>query len=696
MSKEGGQPTGPSVAVPASVWRYFAATARWQWPAGHPDWLPPETQEDLQALTAFTSSKGGARLGQALAARLPFSVTLPVRARQPGQPGRFVQIDGRVNHQGDLEGSIRDVSMDIELEHALRTELDQTRRAALDGRTLFLTARLPDWHVEYISDNVEAITGYPRETWLTQPDFLRQITLRDDRARLSPAELDAGRLANGPVRFRIRRSDGRELPISANFARRARANDHKTELSGALFADADSTSSDSGVPALDSHMRLLAERLRDQGNLDLLTGLANRRRFEQDVSTALHVKDRNGTPSALCFLDLDHFKIINEICGHDVGDQLLIKVSRLLSRHVHAGDALARLGGDEFGLLFRGSDLTAAQTRAQGLIDALAEDRFESLQQSFRVTGSIGLVDLGNTPASYQQLLAFAESACSAAKSKGRNRVMVYQADDREIRRRQDEMAWVSRLQSAVDFDRFELFCQPIRGLAPDRGRALEVLLRLPDEAGDTIIRPGEFLRAAENYQLAVRIDRWVCDHVLAFLEAHAQMTAELDMCCINLSSQSLTDRDFRAHLEFRIGEEHPLASKLCFEITETGVIENMDEATAFIERFRQLGCRFALDDFGSGLSSFAYLKSLPVDVVKIDGMFVRHMATDTIDAALVRSINDIAHAMGKLTVAEYVHDEDIIERLHDMGVDYAQGFHVAQPQPMSTFFGVSGSTEKP
>lgn len=799
--------TGPSydnlspkdTALRVSAWQYNARLGTWTWPSGHPGWLPGGTVDDLHTLVAHTTPEDGGRLVRALSGRETFRLTLPVTLS--GNTVRYLRIEGARGKGGDMEGVVHDVTQSRRVEQALRTEIARYRRAALDGRTVFLTARLPDWRIGHVSDNIEQLTGYPRQTWLTQADFLRQVTARDDRPQLSPASLTPERVSQGPIRFRIHRADGRELNVAANLNVHEHTKPGQSILSGTLFADGDARPTTESDAPLDDHMRVLfdenpamffcistlgnvlsanrhgatylgyghdeirrksaldlhlpsqreqiaeymqhcfanpgnvqhwetclvrkdgremwariaaraitldgeqqllligeditaarrlSEQLRYQDNFDLLTGLANRRRFEHELSEALAERDRSGTNAVLCYLDLDHFKVINETCGHDVGDQLLIKVSRLLSRHVRECDALARLGGDEFGILFRGCPLVDSRRRADEICRALADDRFESASQSFRVTGSIGVVDLSTTEGTQQQLLSFADSACFAAKDQGRNRLVVYMADDREIVRRQDEMAWVSRLQGAVDYDRFELFCQPIRGLSLDRGRALEVLLRLPDDSDHTIIRPDEFLRAAENYQLAVRIDMWVCDQVLRFFESHEHVTDDLDMCCINLSSQSLTDREFRTRLERRIGTNNPLARRLCFEITETGVIANLEEATSFINAFKDLGCRFALDDFGSGVSSFAYLKSLPVDVVKIDGMFVRNMANDPIDRALVGSINDIAHAMGKLTVAEYVQDDDIIARLREIGVDYAQGYYLAEPQPIADFFGVT------
>ncbi len=779
-----------------AAWHYDARQGVWTWPAGSPAWLPDGTSEDLHTLVAHTDREHGAKLTRALSGQDAFRLTLPLSTSSKST--RWLRIEGSRDGYGDVDGVIHDVTETQRMEEGLRSEIGRYQRAMHDGNAVIFTARLPDWQMGHIGEGIEKLTGYPRPTWLSQPDFLRQIAVRDDRPLLSPAALRDPRVAEEGVRFRIRRADGRVVSLRANLKLHASTDGQKYLARGLLIADAEAVDQSAEERERERHMRVLfdqnpamffcvspddtvqsvnqygashlgyridelmgqsalglhlpslreqvteyvrhcfantgtvhhwetslirkdgrdmwvrvaaraidvgeqselllicedatearqlSEKLRYQENFDLLTGLANRRRFETKLAETLDERDASATDAVLCYLDLDHFKVINETCGHDVGDQLLLKVSRLLSRHVRECDELARLGGDEFAILFRGCPLVDARRRADEICHALASDRFETADQSFRVTTSIGVVDLTRTEGTQQQLLSFADSACFTAKDKGRNRIVLYQADDEEIVRRQDEMAWVSKLQSAVDYDQFELFCQPIRGLTRDRGRAMEVLLRLPDDDHLSFVRPDEFLRAAENYQLAVRIDSWVCDQVLRFFESNPHAATDLDMCCINLSSQSLTDVEFRARLERRLGPSNPLAKKLCFEITETGVIANLEVATQFISAIKALGCRFALDDFGSGVSSFAYLKSLAVDVVKIDGMFVRNMADDPIDRALVASINDIAHAMNKLTVAEYVEDQDAVKRLREMGVDYAQGFYLAEPRPMGEFF---------
>lgn len=797
MSEKTSKPApGPGVTDRArmAAWRYDTRSGRWSWPSGVPRWLPDGSVEDLHTLVAHTEPAFGAELTRALAGRDAFRITLPLATS--AKTRRWLRVEGARGEAGNIEGLVQDVTDAKRVEQALKSEILRYRHAAADARVAVFAATLPNWQMLHVGPALEDLTGYGQDTWLSQPDFLRQIAARDDKEVLSPARLLRDEDPAHHLSFRVRRADGRETELDAIFrvhrqgaaasgfargvimpagqsserapsvAERERhlkvLYDENPAMFFSIGADGIVRSANQygatrlgyrpeeliGTRAIDVHLashrtqvtdyfahclddptsvhhwetclmrkdggdvwvrasaraidadgerevlvvcediteaRQLSEKLRYQENYDLLTGLANRRRFERELGGALSQVRAGNRQHVLCYLDLDHFKVINETCGHHVGDKLLLKVSRLLCRHVRECDVLGRLGGDEFAILYRGCSRDDALRRAEEICRALASERFEAADRAFRVTGSIGVVDLATAVGSMPQLLSFADSACFAAKDQGRNRVVLYHADNLEIIRRKGEMAWVSRLQDAVDHDRFELFCQPIRSLSRDAGRgdAFEVLLRLPDEAGHEFIKPDVFLRAAENYQLAVRVDAWVTERVIRLFERYPSVVDGLDLCCINLSSQSITDKGFLEQLQARLRDHPALAAALCFEITETGVIANLHQALYFIRSLQELGCRFALDDFGSGVSSFAYLKELPVNVVKIDGMFARNVAVDPIDRALVASINDIAHAMGKLTVAEYVEDETAMGCLREMGVDYAQGYYLATPQPL-------------
>jgi diguanylate cyclase (GGDEF)-like protein len=386
----------------------------------------------------------------------------------------------------------------------------------------------------------------------------------------------------------------------------------------------------------------------------------------------------------LSYLDLDQFKVINDTCGHFAGDQLLRRLAALLQARVRQRDTLARLGGDEFGVLMEHCGLPQARLVADDLRQTVERFRFQWEGKTFAVGASIGLVAITGDLADLGEAMRAADSACYVAKDQGRNRIHVYDPDDEELARRHGEMQWVSRIGDALENARLCLACQliaPVR--QPSRGGLrYEILLRMEDDEGGLVL-PGAFLPAAERYGLASRLDRWVVQHTLEQLARHPAHVERLESCAINLSGQSLGDPDFLTAIAQMLDRSGISPEKICFEITETAAIADVANAVEFMRALEQRGCRFALDDFGSGLSSFGYLKTLPVHFLKIDGTFVRGLAGDSVDAAMVRSINDIGHAMGKQTIAEYVEDGEILAKLASIGVDYAQGYHVARPMPL-------------
>ncbi len=439
--------------------------------------------------------------------------------------------------------------------------------------------------------------------------------------------------------------------------------------------------------------RELSEQLSYQANHDALTGLVNRRAFEQRLQKVLETGNQGRTGHAICYLDLDQFKIINDTCGHVAGDELLRQLGSLLPKHVRKNDTLARLGGDEFGVLLENCSLQQAYRVADELRKTIEEFRFVWEDKSFNVGASIGLVPVTGEGQTIGTVLAAADAACYAAKDSGRNRIHVYHEADTELVARKGEMQWVTRTQQALNEDRFCLYYQRIeltRGTSPRLH--YEVLLRMLDENGG-IILPGAFLPAAERYNLMPRLDRWVVRETLSRLGAHPQHLAELSECAINLSGLSLADEGFADFVMEALRSSAVPAEKICFEITETAAISNLASARRFLKTLKALGCRFALDDFGSGLSSFAYLKTLPVDYLKIDGVFIKDVVDDPIDLAMVRSINDIGHVMGKKTIAEFVESRQIRECLEALGVDYLQGYHIARPRPIEYLF--SSSSER-
>jgi len=429
----------------------------------------------------------------------------------------------------------------------------------------------------------------------------------------------------------------------------------------------------------------LSKELSYQATHDSLTGLVNRREFEARIEYALEGTWRNGKEHAICYLDLDQFKVINDTCGHVAGDELLRQVANVLRTKVRASDTIARLGGDEFGLLMENCPLAQSQRVAESFRAAIEDFQFVWDDKRFRVGVSIGLVPINRDSASVTEVLQQADTACYAAKDLGRNRVHTYLRDDEELAKRHGEMQWVTKIQAALETDQFRLYVQPIVPVVGARNRYehYEVLIRMIDTNGMEV-PPGAFLPAAERYNLAAQVDRWVVSHLLEWAAQNPQEFARFDMCSVNLSGLTLADESFLGYVIDLLRAARVPSSKICFEITETAVISNLSQASRFISTLKALGCFFALDDFGSGLSSFAYLKNLPVDYLKIDGMFVRDVHTDPLDRALVRSINDVGKVMGKKTIAEFVENDEIMRVLAEVGVDFAQGYGVGKPFPLS------------
>ncbi|MDN7141057.1 EAL domain-containing protein [Pseudomonas sp. JQ170] len=420
-----------------------------------------------------------------------------------------------------------------------------------------------------------------------------------------------------------------------------------------------------------------------QATHDALTGLANRREFEYRLEQALNALARKPGHHALIFLDLDQFKLVNDTCGHAAGDELLRHICAVLQAGLRVGDTLARLGGDEFGILLENCPQEQAERIAESLRLAVQSLHFVWKGRPFMTTVSLGLVHISQAPTTLEASLRAADMACYMAKEKGRNRVQVYHPDDSELSMRFGEMAWIQRLHVALEENRFCLYAQEIAALGPhDDAGHLEILLRLHDESG-RIVLPDSFIPAAERYGLMTALDRWVVRSVFQVirqcLDEHPG--GPVAMCAINLSGSSIGDDKFLEYLQRLFGEFAIPPHLICFEITETSAIANLGSAIRFINELKGLGCRFSLDDFCAGMSSFAYLKHLPVDFLKIDGSFVKDMLDDPVNRAMVEVINHIGHVMGKRTIAEFVETPLIEQALREVGVDYAQGYLIERPQ---------------
>ncbi|MDD5271347.1 MAG: EAL domain-containing protein [Methylovulum sp.] len=428
----------------------------------------------------------------------------------------------------------------------------------------------------------------------------------------------------------------------------------------------------------------LSQQIAYQASHDALTGLANRSEFDKAVKEAISLAQTDKSEHALCYLDLDQFKIVNDTCGHMAGDELLRQLSDVLKKQLRRNDFIARLGGDEFGVLMYCCTVDEAVVASEKIRDVIRDFHFAWEDRRFSVGVSIGIAAISQTSGNAVNLLKEADAACYAAKDKGRNRVHVYRPDDKELAMRHGEMQWVQRIEQGLEQDLFCLYGQPIASISHfDKKLHFETLLRYRDAQG-SIIPPGAFLPAAERYNLAPLMDRWVIRHLFAWIATTPNFLDQLELCSVNLSGLSLSDETLFGFIleQFKIWEIP--THKICFEITETAAIANLTSATKFIQQLRDKGCLFSLDDFGSGLSSFAYLKNLPVDFLKIDGLFVKDILDDKIDLAMVKAINEVGQMMGKKTVAEFVENEQIFNLLKALGVDYAQGYGIGKPVPLS------------
>jgi len=430
-----------------------------------------------------------------------------------------------------------------------------------------------------------------------------------------------------------------------------------------------------------THARKLTQRLTYQATHDALTGLINRYEFESRLQQVVEECAAGTATGVLCYLDLDQFKLVNDTCGHVAGDELLRQLATMMSDRLGDRGLLARLGGDEFGLLIHPGSITEARTIADDLRDAIQRFRFVWAQSIFSIGVSIGLVEITERTEGTEMVLSAADTACYLAKDSGRNRVQVYEMDDEELLARHAEMHWVSEINRALEADRFRLYCQDIVA-TNDSGPPshFEILLRMRDDNGK-VWSPGAFLSAAERYNLASTIDQWVVRTAIEWIAAND--VPEEAVYSINLSGRSMADHGFLDFLLSQLDHSSVRPGNLCFEVTETAAISNLSFARTFMETLRQRGCRFSLDDFGSGLSSFSYLKNLPVDYLKIDGSFVRDVHCDPVHYAMVRSMNEVGHAMNMKTIAEFVEHPEVIRCLSAIGVDFLQGYEYSRPRPL-------------
>ncbi len=582
-----------------------------------------------------------------------------------GSAGLLSAID--ITDRKQTELALRENQARLELE---RERAEVTLASIGDG--VIRTDK--EGRIDYLNPVAENLTGWKLAEALGQP-ALRILQLVDERGRpigFDPIAtcLSEGRTIELPISATLVRRDGVEFAVQDSVAPIL---DSTSEICGTVLVIKDVTR----IRRLEREMSYLARH-------DGLTGLINRREFEERMDACVATAAQEGRRHALLYLDLDEFKLVNDTAGHLAGDELLRQLATLLRARIRPNDILARLGGDEFGILLEDADLDRARRIADEVCLAVRSFRFAWQDRVFQVGISIGLVPISVGPLDRVQLLAAADAACYVAKEAGRGRVHEYQEDDAALVERYGAMQWVHRIQQALDENRFFLIRQEIRPLRPRDGEPemSEIFIRMLDEDGQLAL-PGSFIPAAERYRLISRIDRWVVENAFQKLVETQRSSTKKLLWAINLSGRSLDEEGFLVDVVEQLDRSGVPPESILFEITETAAVANLSRAQEFIRTLKERGCRFVLDDFGTGLSSFAYLKNLDVDFLKIDGGFVRDVNESSIQRALVESIHQIGQLLGIATIAESTETDEILATLAQIGVDYVQGYGVARPEPL-------------
>ncbi|MFC4700412.1 EAL domain-containing protein [Glaciecola siphonariae] len=556
----------------------------------------------------------------------------------------------------------------LELERQKVFDNEERMRLALEGANDGLWDYNAATDTVYYSPRYKSMLGYADDELENKKETWEQLLHSEDKAE---AKASINRFLEHPDshyqhEFRMLHKQG-----------------HFVNILSRAFAVKDSAGNISRIVGTHvdiSNQKAIEAKLQYQSSHDSLTGLINRREFEKRADELVHRAQQQKTVHALCYLDLDQFKLVNDTCGHIAGDELLCQLSRALEKQIKPNDTLARLGGDEFGVLMQDCTVEEASYRATLLHEVIRDYQFVWEKRSFRIGSSIGLVVINQDSGGFSELLKKADAACFMAKDKGRDCIHIHDENDVDLKHNHGEMEWASRITTALDENKFCLYCQEIQAINGSAFKHYELLIRLRGDDGKTI-PPGAFLPAAERFNLAKKIDRWVIDEAIKTLAENKSIFNRLALISINLSGQSLVDESLADYVIGQLEQLDGHHTKICFEITETATISNLAVATIFVNKLKQFGCKFALDDFGSGLSSFGYLKNLSVDYLKIDGIFVKDIVEDPIDRVMVKSITDTARVMGLKTVAEFVENDEIKAILQNIGVDYAQGYGVHVPE---------------
>ncbi len=575
--------------------------------------------------------------------------------------GRTIGFDGYIL---DITARRREQRMLTEARDRLQTTLDAIRDGVIttdvERRITYLNPV-----AEFLTDwSIDQAVGEPLDTVLRVHDEASGEALSPEQMVAAP---EGAAPENTPFAL-LHRADGKVFDISYSVAP---IDNREHEAIGYVVVFHDTTNT-----------RTLERELKYQASHDSLTDLLNRREFERRLDEAILSAEKHAAQHALIYIDLDQFKIVNDTCGHRAGDELLKRMSAILRKYIRQSDVLARLGGDEFGILLHRCSIEQAKLIAEKLRLAARAMHFMWESKIFDVGLSIGIVEITANSGSRSVLMSAADMACYAAKDLGRNRIHVYEKSDAELNRRHLEMQWLARMHQAFEEDRFVLFSQSMHPVSrDDEGpERFEILVRMYAEDG-SLVPAQAFLSAAERYNLITDLDRWVIRECFSELQTAAK--PDQSIYSINVSGASLSQADFLDYIKTQLNEFRIPGSQICFEITETAAISNPENAYLFVSELKSLGCYFALDDFGIGLSSFAYLKELSVDYLKIDGSFIQNIVQDPVDRALVAAIHDVGHVMLIDTVAECVENQYILKEIREIGIDYAQGSYIGKPRPL-------------
>jgi diguanylate cyclase (GGDEF)-like protein/PAS domain S-box-containing protein len=655
------------VANPAFVnlMGYGSAEELYQVPAGTLYWYP----SDRETFVRRVESEGELRNEESILRRKDGSMLVVMDSSRVvrDSQGRIV----------GYEGTLTDITERKKAETAV-FQAKERAQVTLESIGDAVITTDSEGRIDYMNPVAESLTGWENREAQTRliGDVLTVVDEATREGSESPVMrcLREGRVLGLSEHTVLVNRRGQELAIQDSAAP---IRDRAGNLIGAVMVFHDV-----------SKERRLHRALHYQASHDALTGLINRREFENRLTAAVeNARQDAASRHALLYLDLDQFKLVNDTCGHPAGDQLLKQITGVLQSRVRSGDTLARLGGDEFGILLQGCSLDQALRIAESLRQAIRDFRFIWQDGVLEVGASIGIVEITNDTPTVANVMSAADVACYSAKDLGRNRVQLYKPDD--VPERHREMHWVSKLARACDESRFELFYQPIVPIgatAPEHEREhFELMLRLRDESG-ALVTPAEFIPAAERYNVMPSIDRWVVRQALDRLVHRIGAGVKPFTIAVNLSGTSLNDERFLEYLIAELSNNELVAGAMCFEITETAAIANLGNVVYFMRELKARGCHFALDDFGSGLSSFMYLKTLPVDYLKIDGQFVENVTRDRVDRSMVEAISQVGKTMGIQTIAERVESAEVLTELGRLGVGYAQGFHIARPRSTKEF----------